>query len=35
MFKNRAGEELDFEGKKYRMLPYADILGKIVETESI
>ncbi|MDA3866002.1 MAG: co-chaperone GroES [Salinivirgaceae bacterium] len=35
MFKNRAGEELDFEVKKYRMLPYADILGKIVETESI
>ncbi|MFO7864446.1 MAG: co-chaperone GroES [Salinivirgaceae bacterium] len=35
MYKNRAGEELDFEGKKYRMLLYADILGKIVETESI
>lgn len=35
MFKSRAGEELEFDGKKYRMMPYADILGKIVETESI
>lgn len=35
MFKLRSGEELDFEGKKYLMIPYADILGKIVETEAI
>lgn len=35
MFKERAGEELEFEGKNYRMVPYADILGKIIETESI
>jgi chaperonin GroES len=35
MFKARSGEELEFEGKKYRMIPYADILGKIIETESI
>lgn len=35
MFKDRAGEALEFEGKFYRMIPYADILGKIVETESI
>jgi chaperonin GroES len=35
MFKLRSGEELEFEGKKFLMIPYADILGKIVETESI
>ena len=35
MFKERAGEELEFDGKNYRMVPYADILGKIIETESI
>lgn len=35
MFKARSGEELDFEGGKYLMIPYGNILGKIVETESI
>ena len=35
MFKDRAGEELEFENKKYRMIAYADILGKVVETDAI
>lgn len=35
MFKKYAGNEVDFEGKKYLLIPYADLLAKIVETESI
>jgi chaperonin GroES len=35
VFKKYAGTELDFEGKKYLMVPYADLLAKIVETEEI
>jgi chaperonin GroES len=34
-YKKYAGTEFDFEGKKYLMIPYADLLAKIVETESI
>lgn len=34
-FKSYSGTELDFEGKKYLIVPYADILAKIVETEEI
>ncbi len=34
-FKQYSGTELEFEGKKYLVLPYADILAKIVETEAI
>ncbi|MGK7393220.1 MAG: co-chaperone GroES [Candidatus Cyclobacteriaceae bacterium M3_2C_046] len=34
-YKEYAGTELEHEGKKYLVLPYADILAKIVETESI
>lgn len=35
VFKKYAGTELEFEGKKYLMVPYADLLAKIVETEAI
>ena len=35
LFKSYSGTEIDFEGKKYLILPYADILAKVVETESI
>ncbi len=35
MFKPFSGTEIDFEGKKYLILPYADVLAKIVETEEI
>ena len=34
-FKSFAGTETEFEGKKYLLIPYADILAKIVETEEI
>ena len=34
-YKKYAGTEFDFEGKKYLMVPYADLLAKIVETEEI
>ncbi len=35
LFKPYSGTEVEFEGKKYLILPYADILAKIAETESI
>ncbi len=35
LFKEFAGTETKFEGKKYLILPYADVLAKVVETESI
>jgi chaperonin GroES len=34
-YKNFIGTEIDYEGKKYLMMPYADILGKLVETDTI
>lgn len=34
-FKPYSGTELEYEGKKYLVLPYADIMAKIVETEAI
>jgi chaperonin GroES len=34
-YKRFAGTEVEFEGKKYLFLPYADVLAKIVETEEI
>ncbi|MDF1570983.1 MAG: co-chaperone GroES [Bacteroidales bacterium] len=34
-YKNFTGTEIDYEGKKYLMMPYADILGKMVETDTI
>lgn len=35
LFKPYSGTEVEFEGKKYLILPYADILARIVETEEI
>ena len=35
LFKEYSGTETEFEGKKYLVIPYADILAKVVETESI
>jgi chaperonin GroES len=35
VFKKYSGTEIEFEGKKYLLIPYADIIAKIVETESI
>lgn len=35
LFKPYGGTEIEFEGKKYLILPYADLLAKIVETEEI
>jgi chaperonin GroES len=35
LYKKYAGTEIDYNGKKYLLLPYAEILSKIVETESI
>ena len=35
LYKEFSGSEFEFEGKKYLMLTYADILAKIVATESI
>ena len=34
-FKEYSGTEIEFEGKKILVLPYADVLAKIVETEEI
>lgn len=34
-FKKFSGTEIEFEGRKYLLMPYADILAKIVETEEI
>jgi chaperonin GroES len=34
-YKNFSGTELEFDGKEYLMIPYADILGRIVETDKI
>jgi chaperonin GroES len=35
LYKKFTGTEIEFEGKKYLLVPYADILSKVVETESI
>lgn len=35
LFKPFGGTEIEFEGKKYLILNYSDILAKIVETEEI
>ena len=35
VFKPFSGTEIEFEGKKHLILPYADILAKVVETEDI
>ena len=35
LYKKYSGTEIDYSGKKYLLLPYSEILSKIVETESI
>ena len=35
IFKPFSGNEIEFEGKKYLILLYSDILAKVVETEEI
>ena len=35
LFKPYSGTEVEFEGKNYLILPYSDILAKIVITEEI
>ena len=35
VYKPYGGTEIEFEKKKYLILPYADILAKITETEQI
>jgi len=34
-YKKFSGTEFEFESRKYLMVPYADLLAKIVETEAI
>lgn len=34
-FKKYSGTEFDFEGNKYLITPYDDLLAKVVETEEI
>ncbi len=34
-YKKFSGTEFEFESKKYLMVPYSDLLAKIVETEEI
>ncbi len=34
-YKKFSGTELEFETKKYLIIPYADLLAKLVETEEI
>lgn len=35
IYKKFSGTEIEFEGQKYILVPYTDILAKIVETEEI
>ncbi len=35
IFKPYSGTEIDFEGRKYLIMPYAEILAKVVDTEEI
>ena len=35
LYKEFTGTEISFESKKYLLLPYTEILSKVVETESI
>jgi chaperonin GroES len=35
LFKEYSGNEVEYEGKKYKLIPYDDILAKIVETDAI
>ena len=35
LYKKYVGTEIDFEGKRYLLLPYSEIMSKVVKTESI
>ncbi len=35
LFKEYAGTEIEFDGKQYLLLPYTEILSKVVETEAV
>ncbi|MFO7826981.1 MAG: co-chaperone GroES [Bacteroidales bacterium] len=35
LYKEFAGTEAEINGKKFLLIPYADILAKVVETDSI
>ncbi len=35
MYKEFSGTEAEIDGKKYLVIPYADILAKVVETDKI
>jgi chaperonin GroES len=35
LYKSFSGNEIEFEGKKYLLIQYSEILAKIVETEEI
>ena len=35
LYKKYSGTEIDYNGKKFLLLPYSEILSKVVETESI
>ncbi len=35
VYKKYSGTELKFDGREFLFVPYADLLAKIVETESI
>ena len=35
LYKEFSGNEVEFDEKKYLLIQYADILGKVVETEAI
>lgn len=35
LYKQYSGTEINFEGKDFLLVPYADVLAKVVETEEI
>jgi len=35
LYAKFSGNEIDFEGKKYLIIPYANLLAKVIETEEI
>jgi len=35
LYKKFSGTEIHFDGTNYLLVPYADVLSKVVETESI
>ncbi|MCF6365431.1 MAG: co-chaperone GroES [Bacteroidales bacterium] len=35
LYKDFSGNEMEFDGKKYLFIAYADVLAKVVETDAI